>query len=204
MNLENKFGKDKWKDFGGCSPLIAVFKNFHPLNSEIESIINEYTFPVTFEKNKHIASPLKRNRYIFLILKGVVHGYLKMGNKKITTWITVENDLAGTIRNLWTDEASEEYIETIEPVLAIAVPHEMSRLLYNNFDIANYVGRKMTEIYYRSASERAFLSRIPTARKRYERFLKSYGYLADRVPQKYIASFLGIRLETLSRIKSTP
>jgi signal-transduction protein with cAMP-binding, CBS, and nucleotidyltransferase domain len=204
MNLENKFGKDKWKDFNGCSPLIAVFKQFHQLNAEIEAIINEYTFPVTFEKNKHIASPLKRNRYIFLILKGVAHGYLKMGSKKITTWITAENDLAGTIRNLWTDEASEEYIETIEPVLAIAVPHEMSRFLYNNFDIANYVGRKMTEIYYRSASERAFLSRIPTAKRRYERFLQSYGYLVDRVPQKYIASFLGMRLETLSRIKSAP
>ncbi|WP_443943901.1 Crp/Fnr family transcriptional regulator [Pedobacter sp. AW1-32] len=202
MNLDNQFGTNKWDDFGGFSPVISVFKQFHPLTAEIEQVINEQTFPVVFAKNKHIASPLKKNRYIFLILKGAVHGYVKMGNKKITTWITLENDLAGTIRNLWTEEASEEYIESIEPVVAVAIPHSMSRHLYENFEVANYVGRKMTEMFYRSASERAIMGRLPTAKKRYERFLTSYGYLLNRVPLKFIASFLGMRLETLSRIRA--
>lgn len=203
MNLKNEFGEGKWDDFGGVSPLIALFKSFHSLNADIEKIINEQTFPVRFAKNKHIASPLKRNRYIYLILKGSVHGYIKMGEEKITTWIAIENELAGTIRNLWTDEASEEYIESIDPVLAIAVPHSMSRQLYQQFPIANYVGRKMTEIYFKSASERAFISRLSTAKKRYERYLVTYSYLVDRVPLKYIASFLNMRLETLSRIRAT-
>ncbi|MGM9478289.1 Crp/Fnr family transcriptional regulator [Pedobacter sp. GSP4] len=202
MNLKNELGDRKWDNFGGASPLIQVFKAFHPLNDAIEKIINEHTFPVSFAKNKHIASPLKKNRYIYLILQGSVHGYIKLGGQKITTWIAIENELAGTIRNLWTEEGSDEYIESIDPVVAIAIPHSMSRFLYDNFAIANYVGRKMTEIYYRSASERAFISRLPTAKKRYERFLKTYGYLADRVPLKYIASFLGMRLETMSRIRS--
>ncbi|MCX3263226.1 Crp/Fnr family transcriptional regulator [Pedobacter agri] len=203
MNLENEFGERKWDEFGGISPLIALFKSYHPLNPEIEKIINEQTFPVRFDKNKHIASPLKRNRYIYLILQGSVHGYIKMGIEKVTTWIAIEHELAGTIRNLWTEEASEEYIESIDPVLAIAIPHAMSRQLYQQFPIANYVGRKMTEIYFKSASERAFISRLPTAKKRYERYLITYSYLVDRVPLKYIASFLNMRLETLSRIRAT-
>ncbi len=202
MILKNELGDKKWDNLGGISPLISVFKLFHPLNSEIERIINEQTFPVTFAKGKHMASPHNRNRYIFLILKGSVHGYIKAGNKKITTWIVIENELAGSIRNLWIEEASEEYIESIDPVLAVAIPHEMSRYLYENFNIANYVGRKMTEIYYKGASERAFISRLPTAKKRYERFLITYNYLLDRVPLKYIASFLSMRLETLSRIRT--
>jgi hypothetical protein len=78
----------------------------------------------------------------------------------------------------------------------------MSRLLYERFETANYVGRKMTEIYYQGASERAFICRIPTTKKRYERFLNTYAHLLERVPLKYIASFLGMRLETLSRIRS--
>ena len=202
MNLTPVDEEDKWKNFGFQSPLISLFKNFHPLNEAIESIINAQTFPVYFAKHKHIASPLKRNHYIFLIIKGAAHGYLKMGSKKITTWIAVENELAGTIRNLWTDEVSEEYIESIEPVLAIAVPHEMSKLLYQQFEIVNYVGRKIMEIHYRSAFERAFICRLPTAKKRYDRFILSYPRLLERVPLKYIASFLGMRMETLSRIRS--
>jgi len=202
MILKNEFGANKWEHFGGVSPLIAVFKTFHELNPEIEEIINEQTFPLTFAKNKHIASPFKKNRFIYLILQGAVHGYIKTEDGKATTWIAVKNELAGTIRNLWTEEASEEYIESIEPVLAIAIPHAMSRHLYNEFPIANFVGRKMTEIYFKSASERAFISRLPTAKKRYERFLVTYNYLVDQVPLKYIASFLNMRLETLSRIRT--
>lgn len=203
MNLKNEFGENKWENFGGISPLIAVFTSFHELTPEIEEIINRETFPVIFAKGKHLASPLKRNRYIFLIIKGAVHGYIKSGGHRITTWIAVENELAGSIRNLWTEEASEEYIESIDPVLAIAIPHEMSRYLYDHFPIANYVGRKMTEIYYQGASERAFICRLPTAKKRYERFLVAYPQLIHRIPLKYIASFLGMRLETLSRIRTS-
>lgn len=202
MNIENIYGDQKWASFGGQSPLIAVFKSFHQLSPEIEAVINSQTFPVNFAKNKHIASPLKHNRYIYLILQGAVHGYIKMGNKKITTWIAAENELAGTIRNLWEDVMTDEYIETIENVLAIAIPHSMSKLLYENYPIANYVGRKMTEIYIKGASERAFIARLPTALKRYQRLLISYPHLMNRVPLKYIASFISMRLETLSRIRS--
>ncbi|MBE5320081.1 Crp/Fnr family transcriptional regulator [Pedobacter sp. MR2016-19] len=201
MNIENIYGEDKWAALGGFSPIITVFRSFHALTPEMEDIINRDTFPVRFAKNKHIASPLKYNRYIFLILEGAVHGYLKMGNKKITTWIAAENELAGTIRNLWENESSDEYIETIDPVFAIAIPHEMTKLLYENFPIANYVGRKMTEIYFQGASERAYICRLPTALKRYQRFLISYPNLINRVPLKYVASFTGMRLETLSRIR---
>ncbi|WP_029286601.1 Crp/Fnr family transcriptional regulator [Pedobacter sp. R20-19] len=202
MNIENIYGDQKWASFGGQSPLIAVFKSFHHLSPEIEEVINDQTFPVNFAKNKHIASPLKRNKYIYLILQGAVHGYIKMGSKKITTWIAAENELAGTIRNLWEDVITDEYIETIENVIAIAIPHSMSKLLYENYPIANYVGRKMTEIYIKGASERAFIVRLPTALKRYQRLLVSYPHLMNRVPLKYIASFIGMRLETLSRMRS--
>jgi len=202
MNIENIYGDKKWTDFGGESPLIAVFKSFHDLSPEIKDVINEQTFPVNFAKNKHVASPLKRNKYIYLILKGAVHGYIKVGNNKVTTWIAAENELAGTIRNLWEDVPTDEYVETIENVLAIAVPHSMTNYLYENFLIANYVGRKMTELYIKGASERALLARLPTAQKRYQRLLLIYPHLMNRVPLKYIASFIGMRLETLSRLRS--
>ncbi|MDN3588385.1 Crp/Fnr family transcriptional regulator [Pedobacter aquatilis] len=202
MNPEKISTENKWLQFGGFSPLITIFKAFHPLNEEIEKIINDETFPVVFKKNKFISSPLHKNKYIFLILEGTVRGFMKHGNKEITTWISKENELVGTIRNLWEDEATEEYIQAIEPILAIAIPHTMSKELYEKFPIANYVGRKMTEMYYAQAFERGYLIRLQSAERRYKRFLKSYPALIDRVPLKFIASFLGMRLETLSRIRA--
>jgi CRP-like cAMP-binding protein len=202
MLAVNPSDADRWKRYNNFSPLISIFKRFHPLNEEIEKRINQHTFPVTYKKNKFLISPLDRNKYLFLIVKGVVRGYIKDGKTEITTWIAQENEVVGTIRNLWLEGDSEEYLQALEDVELVAIPHALSDYLYENFAEANIVGRKMMELYYRSAEERAYLCRISSAEKRYKRFLLSFPDLVNRVSLKYVASFLAIRLETLSRIRA--
>jgi len=202
MILVNLSDENRWKDYNNFSPLISIFKQFHPLNREIERLINEQTFPVSFKKNKFLVSPVDRNNYLFLIVKGVVRSYIKDDKTEITTGMAKENEVVGTIRNLWLEGGSEEYLQAIEDVDLIAIPHTLSDYLYDNFPEANIVGRKMMELYYRTAEERAYLCRISSAEKRYKRFLISFPGLINRVSLKYIASFLAIRLETLSRIRA--
>ncbi|KQN36370.1 hypothetical protein ASE92_09670 [Pedobacter sp. Leaf41] len=202
MIAVNLSEQDRWKKYNNFSPLISIFKKFHPLNDEIEKRINQHTFPISYKKNKFLVSPVDRNKYLFLIVKGVVRGFIKDGASEITTWIAMENEIVGTIRNLWIDGDSEEYLQALEDVDLIAIPHVLSEYLYENFAEANVVGRKMMELYYRSAEERAFLCRISSAEKRYKRFLLSFPDLINRVSLKHIASFLAIRLETLSRIRA--
>ncbi|WP_231490826.1 Crp/Fnr family transcriptional regulator [Pedobacter sp. Leaf170] len=194
--------KDRWRKYNDVSPVINVFKNFNSLNNDIEEQINQHTFPVHFKKGKFLISPLDRNEYLFLIIKGVVRGFIKDGKAEITTWIAKENEVVGTIRNLWVDGDSEEYLQALEDVELIAIPHSLSEYLYENHIEANIIGRKMMELYYRAAEERAYLCRISSAEKRYKRFLVSFPDLINRVSLKYIASFLAIRLETLSRIRT--
>ncbi|AZI27376.1 MAG: Crp/Fnr family transcriptional regulator [Pedobacter agri] len=202
MIAVNLSDEDRWKKYNNFSPLISIFKKFHPLNDEIEKRINQHTFPISYKKNKYLVSPVDRNKYLFLIVKGVVRGFIKDGVSEITTWIAQENEIVGTIRNLWIDGDSDEYLQALEDVDLIAIPHVLSEYLYENFAEANIVGRKMMELYYRSAEERAYLCRISSAEKRYKRFLVSFPDLINRVSLKYIASFLAVRLETLSRIRA--
>ena len=202
MIAVNLSDEERWKEYNNFSPLIDVFKKFHPLNDEIERRINQHTFPISYKKNKYLLSPVDRNKFLFLIVKGVVRGFIKDGSTEITTWISKENEVVGTIRNLWGEGDSEEYLQALEDVDLIAIPHVLSDYLFENFTEANIVGRKMMELYYRSAEERAYLCRISSAEKRYKRFLVSFPDLIDRVSLKHIASFLAIRLETLSRIRA--
>ncbi|ARS39321.1 Crp/Fnr family transcriptional regulator [Sphingobacteriaceae bacterium GW460-11-11-14-LB5] len=202
MIAVNLSDEDRWKKYNNFSPLVSIFKKFHPLNDEIEKRINQHTFPISYKKNKYLVSPVDRNKFLFLIVKGVVRGFIKDGDNEITTWIAKENEVVGTIRNLWIDGDSEEYLQALEDVDLVAIPHVLSEYLYENFPEANIVGRKMMELYYRSAEERAYLCRISSAEKRYKRFLLSFPDLINRVSLKHIASFLAIRLETLSRIRA--
>lgn len=204
MNTEYNYNtQEKWLPFNGFSPLITMFKSFHDLTPEIEFIINNETFPVNFKKSKFISSPLHLDQYVYLIIKGVTRGYIKDDDKEITLWIAKEDEFIGSVTNIWNaNESLEEYIQALEDVTAIAIPHTMSKRLYLKYHIANYIGREVAQLHYLQAYERAFISRLQSAEKRYIRFTKSYPKLVERVPLKYIASFLCMRLETLSRIRS--
>jgi CRP-like cAMP-binding protein len=193
----------KWGDFNGSSPLIAVYNSFHPLTPEMEALIDAHTFPISFRKNRYIISPIDRNRYLYLILRGVVRGFYKDEGTEITTWISRENEIVGTIRNLWTNEESDEYLQAIEDVDLIAIPHDLTTALYQNFYEANIIGRKIMELHYRAACDRALICQLPTVKSRYRHLLTAFPGMVERVPLKYIASFLGVRIETLSRVRTS-
>ena len=203
MNPEKKHALNKWTHFNEVSPLISLFKTYHDLTSEIEYFINQHTFPVVFKKNKFISSPLDHHDYAYLIVKGIARGYLKEGKTEMTIWIAKENELIGNSYSVNREHKSvETYIQALEDIEAVAIPHEMYTRLYDMDHIANYIGRKITQFHYFQSCERALIARLQTAEKKYIRFMQSYPDLVSRVGLKYIACFLGMRMETLSRIRS--
>jgi CRP-like cAMP-binding protein len=106
------------------------------------------------------------------------------------------------MNNLRNETSAPENIQALEDSKVICLPYETIQFLYARFTSINVFARKLLEKYYADAETRNFISRMPNAHKRYEWFLELYPHLANRVPLKYIASFLGITLETLSRIRS--
>jgi len=73
--------------------------------------------------------------------------------------------------------------------------------LYEQFPEFNIVSRKLLQQYYSDAETRAFIARLTNAETKYKQFLARYSHLGNRIPLTYIASFLGITLETLSRVR---
>jgi hypothetical protein len=74
--------------------------------------------------------------------------------------------------------------------------------VYNRFPEFNRIGRILTERYYYLADKRAKELRAYNATEKYRVFNERHLGLANRVPLKYIASYLGIEKETLYRIKN--
>jgi CRP/FNR family transcriptional regulator, anaerobic regulatory protein len=74
--------------------------------------------------------------------------------------------------------------------------------MYRNFAESNFVGRVLTEKYYIMSEQRLYSLKIQKAPGRYKYILENFPVLLQRVPAKYIASYLGVSEETLSRIRS--
>ena len=193
---------EKWHNYQELSPLAYFLNQIHPLPAGAIGHINKESFSVSVAKGKYLISPFNKNENLYLILKGVVRGYIKEDGKEITTWINEENEVVGSIRNLGLKIITEEYLQALEDSDLIAIPKTLIDYLYEHFPELNIVGRILLEDNYRGAEERAYICRIPSAEKRYKRFLETQGSLLNRIPLKYIASYLGITLATLSRVRA--
>jgi CRP-like cAMP-binding protein len=184
-----------------ASYLIAALKYFHPLNAEIEDYFKKHTQPCFFRRGKLLLKAGDVCRYVYFIKKGAVRGFIKEKHKDITTWITAENEMVTSISGLDNDEPSIENMQTIEDCEMLCISNEDLKNLYIIHPEFNVVSRKLLQQYYRDAEGRAFIARLTNAENKYKYFLTKYPHLVNRIPLKYIASFLGITLETLSRIR---
>jgi CRP-like cAMP-binding protein len=100
------------------------------------------------------------------------------------------------------NEPAEECIQAIEDCELVAMHYDAMQEMYERFPEMNRVGRMLLEQYYAASEERVYICRIPGAQQRYKHFLDSRPELANRIPLKYVASYLGITLETLSRLRA--
>lgn len=192
----------KWSTYDGHSPVVSFFNSISPISKGAEEVFDQYTFSVKVEKKKFILKPGAFPDNFYFIMKGVVHGFIKEGTKQITTWINEEKEIVGSIRTLGTNKHCEEYLQALEDCELIVIPIAITEEVFENFPETNKVARRLWEYNYRGAEERAYLGRIPSAEKKYKKFIERQPNLINRIPLKYIASYLGMTVETLCRIRA--
>lgn len=182
-------------------PLLDALHYFHPLSTAITAYLKSHTISKISAKKTLLLKPGVICQHLYFIKKGAVRGFIKDGKREITTWITVENELVTSIAGLTVQAPSREYIQCIEDCDLIALRIADLNNLYEQHPESNIVVRKLLQRYYLDAENRAFLTRLPKADMRYQHLLNTHGHLANRIPLTYIASYLGITLETLSIVR---
>ncbi|WP_316806617.1 Crp/Fnr family transcriptional regulator [Pedobacter agri] len=184
-------------------PLFDYFKSFNAISEELMNDYSAHCTPLLVKKNKFIISPLDHNAYLFFITSGLVRGFIRNNGKEITTRFSFEDEIIGAIMHPDGGETySTEYLQALEDCNLIRIPYSLVEMAYAKYPEAHIIGRKLFAIQYYAASQRAILARIPNAADRYSMFItKGFDYI-DRLPVKFQASYLGMRVETLSRIRS--
>ncbi|GAA4195636.1 Crp/Fnr family transcriptional regulator [Pedobacter jeongneungensis] len=184
-------------------PLIQYMEQYHPISPVLVALYAKQCTLLTVRKNKHIVSPVDSNAALYFVVSGIVRGFIKDSDKDITTWFCFGNNIVGAIRHPdLQPNHSVEYLQALEDCELIRVPYTLIEYAYANFEEANIVGRKLLALHYYAASERSILARIPNALRRYQKLEESKKIDLNKIPLRYLASYLGMRLETLSRIRS--
>jgi CRP-like cAMP-binding protein len=183
-------------------PLVAFINNIYPLSDEIMDFMSSRTAFKKVSKGKFLLKPGDNCKNYYYIHKGILRSYIKYGEKEITIWINPEGEITTSIRSIAASRVSDEYIQVIEDAELVVIPFDAMGELYARFPEMNKVGRMLLEEYYAASEERVYIARLPNAQARYQHFIHSRPELLNRIPLKYVASYLGITLETLSRLRA--
>ncbi|WP_081170857.1 Crp/Fnr family transcriptional regulator [Niastella populi] len=197
-------GVEQWlaKNAISESPFTQYIKNIYPVSTAAQDFINRKAYPSEPAKGEMLVTAGAMCDNVYLIRKGILRSFVKEGAKEITTWISAEQELATCITCFGLKQPARENIQALEDCELWVLSVEDLQYLYEHFPELNIVGRKILEKYYRDAEERAFIARLMEATSKYKHFIATKSDLLNRVPLKFIASYLGMTLETLSRIRS--
>ncbi len=182
-------------------PLLQLFHQVHPLSPEIGKYLAEHIDQVEVKAGDLLQESGKPSLYIYFIIKGAVRGFIKDNKKDISTWISADGELVTSISGIDGHSNALENIQAVENCRMLRVSTAAVQELYTIHPAFNTTVRKILQLYYLDAERRAFVVRLSSAENKYLFFIEHYSHLANRIQLQYIASFLGISMETLSRVR---
>jgi CRP-like cAMP-binding protein len=138
----------------------------------------------------------------YVIEDGVVRKYYLNDGKEITTELLFENDIAVSFKSYTMQKPSMEIIQAITDVKVSVTSYEAFQKAKKIHPKLLILDLMMTEYYTIWLEERLFQFHTLSATERYSLLLKEHPHYLQSVPLTHIASYLGISLETLSRIRA--
>ena len=182
--------------------LLDFLNKFIPLSlNEYNELIAPCIIKRHFDKKSIITTAGEVENYINFIDSGLVRKYYKKANDEVNTQISNEGHIIHSQESFHSRTPSEFSIETIEPTELSSMTYECLEKMYSSSEKMQRLGRLV--ITATMVLKDKWLSQLVklSPRERFISFVTRHPELMQRVPQKYLASYLNIKPETFSRFK---
>ena len=158
--------------------------------------------PMKFAKGQTILAEGEVCRNIMYIAKGLVRQFYFKKEKEVTEHMSVEGGMIMCIESLFKEEPTKLQVEALEPTIMYFLPKQrLEEVALHNVNI-QILYRKILEESLIQSQIHADLVRFETAQDKYKRMCKLAPQVILRAPLVYIASYLQMTPETLSRVRT--
>ena len=173
-----------------------------PLTDNELNLIDTYFEAKNLNRKEFLLQDGKICNFIGFIAEGTIrHFHIKDGIEK-TCDISFENAWVTDFQSFTHNTYCIMNLQAMEDTTMLIIQKENLYNLYNECHKYETFGRLMAEEVAHRATEIAMSLSSDKPEERFQNLLKKQPDLFQRVPQKYIANFLGISPESLSRIRS--
>ena len=188
-------------DFIKFQKFIEKFQN---LTNEDKELLKNSTKIITISKGIHYLKSGRVCNYIGFVLDGIMRTYrIDNNSDEITMYFIKENQFAVDIESFNSRKISDINIQAITDCKLIQIDFNDFEYLKNNISSWGQITLEITNYALLEKLRNRSSLVAEDAPTRYEKFIQEQPEIVQRVPLIYIASYLGITPQSLSRIRKS-
>jgi CRP-like cAMP-binding protein len=136
-----------------------------------------------------------------MVVKGLVMKYVRVKKNDMILQLATEGHVIHSEISFLTRTPSLVFVETLEPTIMVSLTYDKMEEALDKFPQGERLGRLILTGMYVKKEESRYFRLLRSARERFLDYLNAHPHMLQRVPQKYLASYLNIKPETFSRMK---
>ncbi len=179
-----------------------INETYSPLTLECQQELLSHSTLLSLKKGESLVREGQYSDKTYYIIKGAARAYYLKDGKDISDWFAFENEFISSIISFFTDKPSPHYLELLEDALLIELSRASIEKLSDKYHDFERLIRVIVTKTMLSQQERIASIQFYNAEQKYQNILAIRPDITQRVPLTDIASYLGISLETLSRIRN--
>lgn len=181
--------------------IIEKIKAGIPFKQEEFDLFARHLSLVVLKKNEIWEKEGDTGQLMGFINKGILRQYYIKEELEFTEQFFSEGDFIGNYVSYLKKEPSRTNIQALEPCELLVISFDKLQELYDQVPAIDRFGRLTAEQILVKIHDRNTSFLMDSPEQRYDNLIEEKPELLSRVPQYYIAQYLGIRAESLSRIR---
>ncbi len=154
-----------------------------------------------FDKKQVVTAQGEQEEYINIVAHGLARKYVRLSRGEVTMQIAPEGHMIHAEHSFHHREPATQVVETIEPTTFISLSYDNMHKLFDEHPKAEQLARLFVTEMFIIKDRRYFELLQKSTREIFLDYMNSHPHMLQRVPQKYLASYLNIKPETFSRLK---
>jgi len=139
---------------------------------------------------------------IGFLAKGMVRHFYVDADEETTRWVSLEGDFFISLASFITNQPSSHHLQAIAPSEVWELSKDKWQILYRDHAWVKELWARVLEINCVGFEDRVYQQLARSAEQRYEYMMTRFPDFIQKVPQKYIASMMGVKPESLSRLRA--
>jgi CRP-like cAMP-binding protein len=176
-------------------------EHFMPLTMDEVKDLVTYCELRQFEKGTIIVHENEIDNYLNMVVSGLIRKYVRVGKSKQTLQLATEGHVIHSEISFLTRTPSQVVLETLENTILLSLRHDKMEEALDKFQKGERLGRLILTGMFLKKDENQYNRLSKTTKERFTDYLRDHPHMLQRVPQKYLASYLNIKPETFSRLK---